>query len=52
MSTEPRAAANEQQRRATLSVTEAQIREAREEHIRQLYRTLPVDTFSTSGMAE
>jgi uncharacterized RDD family membrane protein YckC len=47
-----RAAANEQQRRATLSVTEAQIREAREEHIRQLYRTLPVDTFSTSGMAE
>jgi hypothetical protein len=46
-----RSVANEEQRRAAFSLTEAQVREAREEHIRQLYRTMPVDTFSTSGMA-
>ncbi|MFI3188812.1 hypothetical protein BCS42_06695 [Crenothrix sp. D3] len=46
-----RAVANEEQRHATFSLTDAQVREAREEHIRQLYRTMPVDTFSTSGMA-
>lgn len=46
-----RAVANEERRRAAFSLTEAQVREAREEHIRQLYRTMPVDTFSTSGMA-
>lgn len=46
-----RSVANEEQRHATFSLTEAQVREAREEHIRQLYRTMPVDTFSTSGMA-
>lgn len=48
---EARAAANEEQRRSAFSLTEAQVREAREAHIRQLYRTMPVDTFSTSGMA-
>ncbi|MCX7069096.1 MAG: RDD family protein [Methylococcales bacterium] len=58
-----RSDANEKTRLAAAHLTDAQIdelgkehirqaREAHEEHIRELYRTMPVDTFSTYGMAK